>query len=233
MGQTGSAVQTVTRAAPDVAALILAVSALAQVAVVIPRGGHTARSASSPDLASRAGSAGRTDAGVTCYTIYAGGAASAWIARTFVHVDTAVRAGEASRAFAPEPIDTVDAFAAIQAGQWLTIVHIALTIRPLETFPADTTVITVSCIHAGRTILAGITRTRRRRDMAGRAFPTGRAVTRETVATILTGAAVSASTWLTVTATQRACLALPAAPADAREVCHAVHACTIVAAGLS
>lgn len=68
--------------------------------------------------------------------------------------------------------------------------------------------------------------------MARRALPTGRAVTRETVAAILAGAGVPASTGLAVAATKRAGLALPAAAADAREVRHAVHAGAVVAAGL-
>lgn len=59
-----------------------------------------------------------------------------------------------------------------------------------------------------------------------------RTVTREAVTAIVAGTTVPASTWLAMTTTQRACFALPAAPADAREVCHAVHAGTVIAAGL-
>lgn len=49
---------------------------------------------------------------------------------------------------------------------------------------------------------------------------------------ILAGTTVSASAWLAMTTTQRACFALPATPTDACEICHAVYAGTIIAAGL-
>lgn len=68
--------------------------------------------------------------------------------------------------------------------------------------------------------------------MTGRAFPSARAVARKAIAVILTLAAVPASTRFTVAAVQRARLALPFALADAREICHAVHAGTIIAARL-
>ena len=48
MRQTGAPIQTVSRPAPDVAALVLAVAALAQVAVVVPVGGQAAGPAGRP-----------------------------------------------------------------------------------------------------------------------------------------------------------------------------------------
>lgn len=68
--------------------------------------------------------------------------------------------------------------------------------------------------------------------MAGRALPSARTVAREAVTAILAGAAVPASARFAVAAAQRARLALPVALADAGEICHAVHAGTIVAARL-
>lgn len=68
--------------------------------------------------------------------------------------------------------------------------------------------------------------------MASRTLPSVRAVARETVTAILAGTAVSASARLTVAAAQRTRLALPVAPADAREIRYSVHAGTIVAARL-
>lgn len=49
---------------------------------------------------------------------------------------------------------------------------------------------------------------------------------------ILAGTTVPASAWLAMTTTQRACFALPATPTDACEICHAVYAGTVIAAGL-
>lgn len=232
MGQAGGAVEAVTWAAPDVAALILAVSALAHVALVVPRDGHAAGPTGGPDLASSAGSARRADAGVTRDTVHAGGPARARVARAFVHVDTAVRAGEAGRALAPEPVHAVDAFAAVQTRQRLTVVDVAPAVRPFEALPADATVVAIRGVHAGRPVLARAARAGRRRDVAGCALPPDRAVTREAVAVVLTSAAIPASARLAVAAAQCAGLALPAAAADAREVRHAVHAGTVVATGL-
>lgn len=233
MGQTGGTVQAVTRPAPDVAALILAVPAFAHVAIVLPRGGRAAGPTSRTDLASRAGSTGRTDARVARDAIHASGPAGARIARALVDVDTAVRAGETGRAFASEPIDTVYAFTAIQTRHRLTIVHVAPAVQPLETLAADAAVIAVDRVHAGSAVRAGTARARRRRrDVAGRSLPAVRAMTREAVAAILAGTTVPASARLAVTTAQRARFALPAAPADACEVRHTVHAGTVVATGL-
>lgn len=234
MGQTGGTVQTITRPAPDVAALILAVPAFAHVAIILQRSGGATGPTSRADLASRAGSTGRTDTRVIRDAIHASGPADTRVARAFVDVDTAVRTGETRRAFASEPIDPVYAFTAIQTGHRLTIVHITPAVWPLKTLAADTAVIAaVVRVHAGSAVHAGRAGARRRRrDVAGRAFPAARAVTREAVAAILTGAAVPASAWLAMTTTQRARLALPTAPADAGEVRHAVHAGTVIATGL-
>lgn len=160
MGQTRGTVQTVTRSAPDVAALILAVPAFAYVAIVVPRGSRAPGSTSSTDLASRAGSTGRTDARITRDTIYASGPACARIARAFVDVDTAVRAGETGRAFASEPIDTVYAFTTIQARPRLTIIYVAPAVRPFETFATDAAVIAVDRVYAGSAIRTRIARAR-------------------------------------------------------------------------
>lgn len=161
MGQTGGAVQAIAGAAPNVATLILTVPALARVAVVVPSGGYAAGPTGDTDLASRAGSAGRTDAGVTRDAVHAGRAVGARIARALVHVDATVRAGKAGRALASEPIHAVDALAAVQAWQRLTVVDVAPAIRPFEALPTHATVVTVGRVHAGRPILAWITHARR------------------------------------------------------------------------
>lgn len=160
MGQTRGTVQTITRSAPDVAALILAVPAFAYVAIVVPRGGRAARSTSRTDLASRTGSTGRTDARITRDSIHASGPACARITRAFVDIDTAVRAGETGRAFASEPIDTVYAFTTIQARSRLTIIYVAPAVRPLKTLAADAAVIAVDHVYAGSAIRARIARAR-------------------------------------------------------------------------
>lgn len=113
MGQTRGTVQAITRPAPDVAALILAVPTFAHVAIVLPRGGRAAGSTSRTDFASCAGSTGRTDARVDCDTIHASCSAGARIACALIDIDTAIWAGETGRAFTSEPIDTVYAFTAI------------------------------------------------------------------------------------------------------------------------
>lgn len=233
MGQARGAVQAVARPTPHVAALIFAVPALAYVAVIFPRGGHAAGSTSRTDLASRTSSTGWTDARIACDAVYAGGTARTRIARAFVYVDAAIRTCEAGRAFTSEPIVTVYAFAAVQAWHWLTVIHVAPAVRPLEALATDASIAAVNRVHAGRAVRARITRTRRRRrDMAGRAFPSARTVACKPITTILTGAAVPASARLAVAAAQRARLALPITPADTREICHAIHAGTIVAARL-
>lgn len=233
MGEAGTTVQAIGRSAPDVAALDLAVPALAYVAIVVPRGSGAAGPASRPNLALRAGSTGRTDARVARDPVYARGAAGARIARAIVHVDATVRAREAGRALASEPIDAVDTLAAVQARQQLTVVDVAPAVRSLEALTADASVAAVGRVHACRAVLAGVPRARRRcRDVAGRAVPAGRAVAREAVSVILTGAAVPASARFAVAAAQHACLTFPAAPADTREIRHAVHAGAVVAAWL-
>jgi len=233
VGQTGGTVHAVTRAAPDVAALVLAVPAFAQVAIVVPRGGGAAGPAGRSDLASAAGSTRRTDAGVARDAVHAGGTSRARVARALVHVDATVRPGEAGRALASEPVHAVDALAAVQARQRLAVVDVASTVGPFETLAADAPVLAVRRVHASGTVLAGIARAgRRRRDVTGRALPTWRAVTREAIAAILTTAAVPAGTRLAVTGTKRTGLALPAAAADARKVRHAVHAGAVVPARL-
>lgn len=68
--------------------------------------------------------------------------------------------------------------------------------------------------------------------MTGCTFPAVWAVTCKTVAAILAGTTIPASAWFAMTTTQRACFALPATPTDAREICHAVYAGTVIAAGL-
>ena len=162
MRQTRGAVQTVPGAAPDIAALILPVPALADVAVVVPAGYHAARPAGGADLAACAASARRADARVARYAVYAGGTACARVAGAFVHVYATIRAGEAWRALAPEPVDPVHALAAVQAWQRLAVVHVAATVGPLEALPAYASVVPVGGVHAGRPVLAGVARARRR-----------------------------------------------------------------------
>jgi len=140
VSQARSAIQTVARSAPDVAALVLAVSTLAYITVILPCGGRTTRPTTRSNLASRTSSAGWTDTRVTRDTIHAGGTAGARITRTFVHINAAIRASEARCTFASEPIITVHAFATIQAWHWLTIVHIALAVRPFESLATDASV---------------------------------------------------------------------------------------------
>lgn len=160
MGQTRGTIQTVTRSAPDVAALILAIPAFAYVAVVVPRGGRATGSTSRTDLASRTGSTGRTGARITRNTIHASSSACARIARAFVDIDTAVRASETGRTFASKPIDTVYAFTTIQTWKGLAIVYVAPTVRPLETVAADAAVIAVDRVYTSTAIRAGIARAR-------------------------------------------------------------------------
>lgn len=161
MGQAGSAVHAVARAAPNVAALVLAVTAFAHVTIV-PRGGGAAGPAGRSDLASRTGPTGRADTRVTGDTVDAGSATGARIARALVHVDAAVRPGEAGRALASEPVHAVHAFAAVQARQWLAIVDVAPAIRTLEALAADASVLAVRRVHARGAVLAGVARARRR-----------------------------------------------------------------------
>lgn len=68
--------------------------------------------------------------------------------------------------------------------------------------------------------------------MTGCAAPAGWAVARKAISVILTGAAVPTSARFAVAAAQRACLTFPAASANTCEICHAVYAGAIVAAGL-
>jgi len=233
VGQARSAVQAVAWPTPNIATLVLPISTFAYVALILPCSGSATGPTSRSDLASWTGSTGRTDTRVARDTVYASGTSSAWVACAFVHVDAAIRPSEARRAFASEPVVTVYAFTAVQARYRLAIVHVAPAIRPFKALATDAPVAAVNRVHAGRAVRAGITRTRRRRrDVTCRTLPSARAVAREAIATILTGATVSASARLAVAAAQRARLAFPIALADTREICHAVHTGTIVTARL-
>lgn len=160
VSQTGSAVETVTGSAPDVAALALAVSALADVAVVVPARRQAADAAGQPDLAVTSGSAGRTDARVARYSVDARRPARARIARALIYVYSTVRTGEARRALASEPVNAVDAASTVQARQRLTVVDVPTAVRSLEALSADTPVTAVSGVDARRTVLAGTARAR-------------------------------------------------------------------------
>jgi len=173
MCQARGTVHAVTRPAPDVAALVLAVPAFAHVAIIVPRGGGAAGPAGRSDLTSAAGSTRRTDAREARDAVHASSTSRARVARALVHVDATVRPGEAGRAFASEPIHAVHALAAVQAWQRLAVIDVASTVRALETLATNAAVLAVRRVHASGAVLAGVTRAGRgRRDVASRAFPT-------------------------------------------------------------
>lgn len=160
MSQTRGTIQTITRSTPDVATLILAISAFAYVAIVVPRGGRATGSTSRTDLASHTGSTGWTDARITRDTIHTSGPACTWIARAFVDIDTAVWTSETGRAFASKPINTIYTFTTIQTRHRLAIIYVASTVRPFKTIAADAAVIAVDRVYTSTAIRAGITRAR-------------------------------------------------------------------------
>lgn len=84
--QAGAAVQAVPGAAPNGAALGVAVSALADVAVVVPHGRHATGTTGGADLAVGPGSAGGTDAGVTRDPVDASSSVHARVAGALVDV---------------------------------------------------------------------------------------------------------------------------------------------------
>lgn len=232
MCQAHAAVQAIARAAPYVAALILAVATLAQIALVVPGGGVAAgTSARRGQLAVCAGSARRTDARVAGNPVDARSAAHARVTGALVDVYATVGPSETRRALASEPIDTVDAATTIETGQRLTVVHVLVTVRPFEALLADAAIATVGDVHARGPVLAGAAGACWRRDVTGGALPARRTVTGETVAAILTGAAVTAGSGLAVAGAQGAGLALPAVATDAREVGQPVDAGTVVPTG--
>lgn len=106
----------------------------------------------------------------------AGPAETARIRSALVDVDLAVGAGEADGAFAQEPVGTVDALPAVVAGVRVAVVDVVLAVDALEAVAADAGVV-VSGVDAGSAVLAGVRAAGLEfGDVAGRAFPVGRAV---------------------------------------------------------
>lgn len=232
MGETGGAVEAVASATPDVAALGLSGTALADVAVVVPGGGGTARTTKGPELTVSTGAPRRAVTGVAGDTVDAGGTVGAGVAGALVDVDAAVGAGEARGTLTAEPVDAVDAATTVETGQWLAVIDVAPAAWALEALAADAVVAAGLAVDAGGAVLARVGGTGGRGDVAGGALPARRAVTGEAVAAVLTGAAVSAGAWLAVPSAQSARLALPTVTADTAEVRDTIHAGPVVLAWL-
>lgn len=114
MGQTRGSVQTIARAAPDIAALGFSVPALASVAVVVPTGGEASRTTGGTYLAMATCATGWAYARVAGYAVDAGGSVGAGIAGALVDIDATVGPGKTWRALAAEPVDTIYAAAPVE-----------------------------------------------------------------------------------------------------------------------
>lgn len=115
MGQTRGSVQTISWAAPDIAALGFGVPALASVTVVVPTGGEASRTTSGTYLAMATCATGWAYARVAGYAVDAGSAVGAGIASALVDINAAVGPSKTWRTLAAEPVDTIHAAAPVEA----------------------------------------------------------------------------------------------------------------------